>query len=84
MVTARYLGDNSYELSGLSTDKKPLTYRGGTLFREIDTGKSYRFDSEHKTWSEGPSSGGGGGTVPEDAVATDSEFDAMLNEIGLG
>ena len=85
MVTARYLGDNSYELSGLSTDKKPLTYRNGTVFVEIDTGKRYRFDGENKSWGEPVNSGGSGGagTVPGN-VATDDEFDAMLEEIGLG
>ena len=76
MVEARYLGDNSYELTGLSTDKKPLTYRSGTPFREIDTGKVYRFDGEHKTWGEVP--GGGDG---DDETASEDDINGIVDGI---
>ena len=38
---------------GLSTDEKPLNYKNGASFEEIDTGKIFRFDEENKIWYEG-------------------------------
>lgn len=42
---------NYCELVGLSKDKKPTADIGnGSLFYEMDTGKSYRFDAETDCW----------------------------------
>lgn len=39
------------ELVGLSKDEKPTVGIGnGSLFYEMDTGKSYRFDAETNCW----------------------------------
>lgn len=38
---------------GLSTDEKPMNEENGASFKEIDTGKVFRFDKEHKRWYEG-------------------------------
>lgn len=46
---------NEMFFTGLSTDEKPLKYNGITppqfsMFYEIDTGDTYIFDAESKTW----------------------------------
>ena len=46
-----------YNFSGLSTDEKPLTAAGnpmpnGSRFREVDTGKTYHFNTSDKRWYE--------------------------------
>lgn len=38
------------EYRGLSTDTKPTGNINGSLFREIDTGKCYRYDEESDAW----------------------------------
>lgn len=38
------------EMIGLSKDEKPNDAGNGSLFYEMDTGKSYRFDAETKSW----------------------------------
>lgn len=56
-------GKNRYilvELRGLSTDEKPIMYDeeidsyidNGSIFIEIDTGKIFFYDLEHKQWKE--------------------------------
>lgn len=50
-------GDSQLEFRGLSTDTKPTEYNGsdipnGSLYIEMDTGKFYMFDLEHKAWKE--------------------------------
>ena len=45
----------TFDLRGLSTDTKPtdVKYIGnGSTFIEIDTGKVFLFDAEHKIWKE--------------------------------
>lgn len=44
-------------VSGLSQDDKPLGMKPGSIFMELDTGKTFIFDGE--TWHEQPSGGGG-------------------------
>ena len=45
---------NTYDLRGLSTDEKPTNsfVGNGSTFIEIDTGKVFIFDAEHKLWKE--------------------------------
>ena len=45
-------------VSGLSQDDKPLGMKPGSIFMELDTGKTFIFDGE--TWHEQPSGGGSG------------------------
>lgn len=44
------------EFHGLSTDTKPLnkSIDNGSIFYEIDTGKTFRFDKENNIWLEQP------------------------------
>lgn len=48
-------------VSGLSQDDKPLGMKPGSIFMELDTGKTFIFDGE--TWHEQPSGGGHWETV---------------------
>ena len=46
-------GSNGREFYGLKADREVMSTDGienGAVFREIDTGKSYKFDAEHGTW----------------------------------
>ena len=57
MIT--YLNDNTQAYyCGLSSDIKPLEVMNGALYREIDTSKEYRYDSETKEWKEQKSNRG--------------------------
>ena len=38
---------------GNSGDTKPTGQQNGATFKEIDTGKVYRFDEENNLWYEG-------------------------------
>ena len=72
---AYYVADRFASYCGLSTDDKAaIDAKNADEFYEIDTGKTYRYDSVSKTWIEQPASrssgsNGGGdfkanGTVP--------------------
>lgn len=39
--------------SGRSIDTKPTDVENGAVYREIDTGRVYRYDAENKRWYEG-------------------------------
>lgn len=55
-------------MAGVSSDEKPIgIYSGtvianGSVFIEIDTGKSYMYDAEGEAWSEQACGGSGGGS----------------------
>lgn len=78
MVTITKIGEeyNSQilEISGLSTDPKPVDQidgvfiTNGSTFKEIDTGKEYTYNESAETWhiNKSASSGGGGGVDGED------------------
>lgn len=59
---------NQMWIDGLSTDTKPTTtidgmgIPNGSVYTEVDTGKTYMFDKENTTWYEVSIGGGGGGT----------------------
>lgn len=58
---------NQMWIDGLSTDTKPTTtidgmpIPNGSVFTEVDTGKTYMFDKDNTTWYEVSLGGGGGG-----------------------
>lgn len=58
---------NQMWIDGLSTDTKPTTtidgmsIPNGSVYTEVDTGKTYMFDKDNTVWYE-VSLGGGGGT----------------------
>ena len=48
MITS-VMSEKCYTIYGKSTDAKPTERIGnGSVFHEIDTGKAYLFDEEHK------------------------------------
>lgn len=64
---------NQMWIDGLSTDAKPtatidgMPIPNGSVFTEVDTGKTYMFDKDNTTWYEvslGGGGGGGGGFTP--------------------
>lgn len=48
--------------AGLSVDDKPLNVENGSSFKEIDTGRIFRYDKENNLWIEQKSTTGGAGT----------------------
>lgn len=58
---------NQMWIDGLSTDAKPTTtidgmeIPNGSVYTEVDTGKTYMFDKDNTTWYEVSLDGGGGG-----------------------
>lgn len=64
-------------IDGLAAEQKPtdkiegMPIANGSVFTEIDTGKTYMFNAESKTWHEVDlGGGGGGGGGSSDAYAT--------------
>lgn len=43
--------------AGLSVDDKPINTENGAIFKEIDTGRIYRYDKENNLWIEGKING---------------------------
>lgn len=100
MVTITKIGEeyNSQilEISGLSTDPKPVDHidgvsiANGSTFKEIDTGKEYTYNESAETWhiNKSASSGGGSGVDGEDgatftpAVSADGTL-SWSNDKGL-
>lgn len=39
--------------TGRSIDTKPIHVENGAVFKEIDTGRIYRYDKENNLWIEG-------------------------------
>lgn len=81
--------DAVWELIGLSTDEKPTTDKipNGSTFKEMDTGKTYMYDIESKSWHKQPTaSGSSGSTAPDDDetsgdVASDEEVKDAIDGI---
>lgn len=71
----RYTNCETLEITGLSTDEKPVISINGTpiingsLFEEIDTGKKYKYDEDNDNWVEQPKSGNSGGNISLDYTA---------------
>ena len=64
---------------GRSVDDKPLDVENGSSFKEIDTGRIFRYDKENNLWIEQKStSGGAGATEPY----IEETYDADGNLIG--
>lgn len=91
MVTLQKYGRsynrNVLEIAGLSTDTKPIDKLenahvvNGSVFIEIDTGKSYVFDETNKIWNQNVSSGGSGvdGKSAYE-IAVENGFEGTENE----
>ena len=47
-----YQSPRASSFAGLSVDDKPLDVENGSLFKEIDTGRVFRYDKENNIWIE--------------------------------
>ena len=74
---------NQMWIDGLSTDSKPATtiegmpIPNGSVYTEVDTGKTYMFDKDNTIWYEVSLGGGGGGGF----TPTQAQLDAMNSGI---
>ena len=60
-----YDSPRASSFAGRSVDDKPLDAENGSSFKEIDTGRVFRYDKENNIWIEQKStSGGAGATEP--------------------
>ena len=74
-----YDSPRASSFAGRSIDDKPLDAENGSSFKEIDTGRVFRYDKENNIWIEQKStSGGGGATEPY----IEETYDADGNLIG--
>lgn len=47
-----YQSPRASSFAGLSVDDKPLDVENGSTFKEIDTGRVFRYDKENNIWIE--------------------------------
>ena len=74
-----YDSPRASSFAGRSVDNKPLDVENGSSFKEIDTGRVFRYDKENNLWIEQKStSGGTGATEPY----IEETYDADGNLIG--
>lgn len=75
-----YDSPRASSFAGRSVDDKPLDVENGSSFKEIDTGRVFRYDKENNLWIEQKSTGGGtGATEPY----TEETYDADGNLIDV-
>lgn len=58
-----YDSPRASSFAGLSVDDKPLDAENGSSFKEIDTGRVFRYDKENNLWIEQKSTTGGAGAT---------------------
>ena len=73
-----YDSTRASSFAGRSVDDKPLDAENGSSFKEIDTGRVFRYDKENNLWIEQKSTTGGGATEPY----IEETYDADGNLIG--
>ena len=79
MVTLQKIGGdmnrNVLEITGLSTDEKPVEFiettyiTNGSTYEEIDTGTIFKYNEDAKEWVEQPAVGGSSGNISLDYAA---------------
>ena len=74
-----YDSPRASSFAGRSVDDKPLDAENGSSFKEIDTGRIFRYDKENNLWIEQKSTTGGGGATEPYIEET---YDADGNLIG--
>ena len=74
-----YDSPRASSFAGRSVDDKPLDVENGSSFKEIDTGRVFRYDKEDNLWIEQKSTTGGGGATEPYIEET---YDADGNLIG--
>ena len=58
-----YDSPRASSFAGRSVDDKPLDVENGSSFKEIDTGRVFRYDKENNLWIEQKSTTGGAGAT---------------------
>ena len=58
-----YDSPRASSFAGRSVDDKPLDVENGSSFKEIDTGRMFRYDKENNIWIEQKSTTGGAGAT---------------------
>ena len=58
-----YDSPRASSFAGRSVDDKPLDVENGSSFKEIDTGRMFRYDKENNLWIEQKSTTGGAGAT---------------------
>lgn len=58
-----YDSPRASSFAGRSVDDKPLDVENGSSFKEIDTGRIFRYDKENNLWIEQKSTTGGAGAT---------------------
>ena len=58
-----YDSPRASSFAGRSVDDKPLNVENGSEFKEIDTGRVFRYDKENNLWIEQKSTTGGAGAT---------------------
>lgn len=53
-----YQSPRAPSFAGRSVDDKPVHVENGSIFNEIDTGRTFRYDKENETWIEQETGGG--------------------------
>ena len=72
-------------MCGLSTDDKPInnyqtyTIVNGSIFEEIDTGNTYKYDAENDTWKLQPKTAGGADGITPLLKKTDTAIQVSYN-----
>ena len=77
-----YQSPRASSFAGLSVDDKPLDVENGSSFKEIDTGRVFRYDKENNLWIEQKSTTGGGGAT-EPYIEETYDADGNLIEAKL-
>ena len=74
-----YDSPRASSFAGRSVDDKPLDVENGSSFKEIDTGRVFRYDKDNNLWiAQKSTSGGAGATEPY----IEETYDADGNLIG--
>ena len=77
-----YDSPRASSFAGCSVDDKPLDVENGSSFKEIDTGRVFRYDKENNLWIEQKSTTGGGGAT-EPYIEETYDADGNLIEAKL-
>ena len=77
-----YDSPRASSFAGRSVDDKPLDVENGSSFKEIDTGRIFRYDKENNLWIEQKSTTGGGGAT-EPYIEETYDADGNLIEAKL-
>ena len=77
-----YDSPRASSFAGRSVDDKPLDVENGSSFKEIDTGRVFRYDKENNLWIEQKNTTGGGGAT-EPYIEETYDADGNLIEAKL-